>query len=304
MGSQRSKLSLWVQVVRAFSFTASLIPVLVAASFAFYQEQQIAWPLLPLAALCAVLLHAGTNVVSEYYDFKKGVDKDYTFGSSRVLVEGLLPEREVLIGGCIFFAVGFLLGLILVAARGWPLLALGILGIGGGFFYSAYPIGYKYVGFGNVMVFLLMGPAMVAGAYYTLVGFLSKQALFVSLPIGLLVSAILTANNMRDIYYDRTAHVRTLENMFGHDFAKLEYICLICAAYLSVLFMIVVGILPLGSLAVFVSLPVALKVLQAAWHNAPENPKHIVNLDQQTAQLHFMFGMLLAISLVLSTLIA
>ncbi|MGE5197741.1 MAG: prenyltransferase, partial [Deltaproteobacteria bacterium] len=138
---KRSRLSVWIQVARIFSFTASLTPVCIAAALAFAYGESSAWVLFPLVAACALLFHAGTNVVSEYFDFKKGVDTSYKFGSSRVLVDGLMPPGQVLIGGYALFAAGFLIGLILVAVRGWPVFILGVIGLLGGLFYSASPIG-------------------------------------------------------------------------------------------------------------------------------------------------------------------
>ena len=291
------QINIWCQTIRVFSFTASLTPVFIGAAVAFSDRKHIAWVLFPLIAICSVLLHASTNVIAEYFDFKKGVDRRDTFGSSRVLVDGLIAPKEVLAGGYLLGLAGFLLGLILVAVRGWPLLGLGIVGLLGGIFYSASPIGYKYLGLGDIMVFLLMGPLMVGGSYFALTGAVDQRVLYVSLPVGFLVTAILNANNMRDIQYDREARVKTLENMLGYHFAKGEYFFLHCAAYASVVIMMATKMLAWPSALVFLSLPMAVKNMRQALANRQGNPGGIALLDQATAQLHFLFGLFLFISL-------
>jgi 1,4-dihydroxy-2-naphthoate octaprenyltransferase len=201
--AKRSKISIWIQTIRPFAFSASLIPVFIGAALVFWYDQSASWFLFPLVVLGALLFHAGTKVISEFFDFRKGVDKSHTFGSSRVLVDGLIEPKEVLVGGYVLFAIAFVLGLVLVFARGWPIFILGIIGLLGGMFYSAEPIGYKYIGLGDIMVFLLMDPLMLGGTYFTLTGKINPKVIYISLPIGFLVTAILNANNIRDIKYDR-----------------------------------------------------------------------------------------------------
>ncbi len=294
------KITALFQAVRAFAFPASLIPVLVAGALALSYAGQAAWLLYPPVIICSLLLHAGTNVISEYFDFKRGVDQKDTFGSSRVLVDGLLKPREVLVEGYVLLGLAFLLGLILVSARGLPMLTIGLVGILGGYLYSAGPAGYKYIGLGDIMVFLLMGPLMVTGAYYALTGTFQAKTLYVSLPVGLLVAAILNVNNLRDISNDKAAGVRTLEIILGYRLAKKEYFLLIGSAYVSVPVMIATGILPLWSSLVYLSLPLAIKNLKTVKANQPDHPQQIATVDVETAKLHLAFGILLTLSLLIA----
>jgi 1,4-dihydroxy-2-naphthoate octaprenyltransferase len=286
--------------MRAFAFPASLIPVLVAGALALSYPDHTAWSLYPLVIACSLLLHAGTNVIAEYFDFKRGVDQKHTLGSSRVLVDGLLRPKEVLVEGYVLLGLAFLLGLILVSVRGLPMLIIGLAGILGGYLYSAGPAGYKYIGLGDIMVFLLMGPLMVTGAYYALTGTFQAKTLYVSLPVGLLVAAILNVNNLRDISNDKAAGVRTLEIILGYRLAKREYFLLIGSAYASVLAMIATGILPLWSSLVYLSLPLAIKNLKAVKANQPDTPQQIATVDVETAKLHLTFGVLLTLSLLIA----
>lgn len=300
---QRSKLSIWFQAVRPFAFTASMTPVIVGAVLAIPYPGEVQWALFPLVVICSLLFHAGTNVVSEYYDFKHGVDRVDTYGSSRVLVDGLMTGKEVLTGGILLFAVGFVLGLILVAFRGAPIFWLGVVGLLGGYFYTGKPIGYKYLALGDFLVFALMGPLMVIGSYYVLTGDYSSSVLFVSLPVGFLVAAILHSNNLRDIVHDADADVRTVANLIGLRAAKIEYYLLVGGAYLSVVLMVLTGIVSPWALLVFLSVPPALKNVRMISHADLENVAAIAMIDVQTAQHHFLFGLLLTAGLAVSALV-
>ncbi len=198
------------------------------------------------------------------------------------------------------FVLGFLLGLILVYYRGAPIFWLGVIGLLGGFFYTGKPIGYKYIALGDLLVFTLMGPLMVIGSYYVLTGTFHTHVLFVSLPIGFPVTAILHANNLRDIVHDTQANVRTLANLFGLKAAKIEYHLLVVAAYLSVVLMVVGGVVKPWVLIVFLSLPPAVKNMKTINGAQQNNEGAIALIDVQTAQHHFLFGILLTVGLVLS----
>lgn len=295
-------LRVWLTAIRPFSFTASVTPVLIGAALALSYPGEVYWFLLPLAVICSLLFHAATNLVSEYFDFKKGVDRPHTYGSSKVLVQELLTAREVLAGGLALFAAGFVLGLTMVYFRGAPVLWLGIVGILGGFFYTGRPVGYKYIALGDLLVFTLMGPLMVLGSYYVLTGSYSPSVVFVSLPVGFLVAAILHANNLRDIVHDREANVRTLANLLGLKAAKVEYFLLVGGAYLAVVMMVLTGTVGWWTLLVFLSVPPAIKNMRSIHHAHLNNVSAIALIDVQTAQHHFLFGALMMTGMAISVL--
>ena len=301
--AQKSKIAVWMQLVRAPFFTASLIPVIIGAMLALNSRAEVQWPLLPIVILCAVLFHGGTNIVSEYFDFSKGVDRKDTFGSSRVLVEGLLPPRQALIAGVGLFAIGFLLGLIIVTVRGIPILILGIIGLIGGYCYTGQPIGFKYRAAGDIGVFLLMGPLLVIASYSSLTGIYTRGVLYASIPIGFLVTAILNANNLRDIQHDKEARVATLENILGFKKARFGYFFLIIGAYAAVVLMIFARLLCAWSLLVFLSFPLAYKNMRLLTRSKTGQPHDFPMLDLLTAKLHLAFGALFILSLGLQALI-
>ena len=299
----RSKLSIWVQAVRAFSFTASMVPVIVGAVLALHYEGAVRWDLLPVILVCSILYHAATNLMSDYFDHSKGVDKDYTFGSSRVIQDGLLEPKNLLFGGWLLFGIGTLLGLLLIAVRGETMFWIGLIGLIGGYTYTGKPIGYKYKALGDVLVFVLMGPLMVLGSYFALTGDISQSVILISLPIGFLVTAILHANNHRDIVHDAEAGARTVAGLLGHTGSKFFYYFLILGTYSSVIYMVVDGTLSRWSFIVFLSLMPAFKLMRTISKNEPADTKTIAMIDVQTAQLHLLFGVLLILSLLISVFV-
>ncbi|MBU1124963.1 MAG: 1,4-dihydroxy-2-naphthoate octaprenyltransferase [Candidatus Omnitrophica bacterium] len=296
----KSSVKIWLQLVRAQFFTASIIPVLIGGLYAALYYTPILWGLFLITLLCALFFHAGTNIVSEYFDYHAGVDKPHTYGSSRVLVEGLLPARKALWAGMLLFLIGFLLGLMLVRIRGLPILYLGILGLLGGYTYTGRPFGFKYKALGDVQVFIFMGVLLVAAPFFVLTGTYYLRVFLVSLPISLLVTAILHANNLRDIHHDKEANIKTLESTLGFKKARWGYFILLPAAYLAVGAMIAAKILPLQVILVSLSLPLAAKNMGLLAKNKSGNAQKIMTLDLMTAQLHLAFGSLFIIGLLLS----
>ncbi|HAX47856.1 MAG TPA: 1,4-dihydroxy-2-naphthoate octaprenyltransferase [Ignavibacteria bacterium] len=298
-----SKGAIYFQAVRAFSFPASLIPCLLGAMLALLQGGSVSWYLMPFIAISLLFLHAGSNVISDVDDYKHGVDAKDTLGGSRVLPEGLLSSKEMFRFGMILFGLAVLFGLPIIFDRGMMVLWLGIIGIVGGFFYTGRPIGYKYIALGDIFIFLLYGPAIVTGTLYALTGVFSLSAALISIPLGLLVTGILQANNLRDIINDRKANIKTLATVFGEGFAKGEYVFLIVGAYLTVILLVVFNVLSVWSLLVFLSLPVALKNMNMIKGVKIEDTGKIAMLDAMTAQLTLMFGVLLSISIIITKLV-
>jgi 1,4-dihydroxy-2-naphthoate octaprenyltransferase len=254
-----------------------------------------------LAALAAsVLLQIGTNVINEIYDVREGIDSIVSPRASHAIVKGRVTEREAFVIAIVAFALATAAGGWLIAERGWPIAVLGILGLAGGFGYTAPPLEYKYKGLGVPLVFLLMGPLMCEGAYYVASGRFSWSAVVLSIPIGLLVAAILHGNEWRDISEDARAGIRTLSIVFGRRAAHAAYVALILGAYLSLTLGVLAGVLPTWSLLALLSLPLLVGIIRASELGASGQQRAIATIDLQTARLHWVFGTLLVAGLVVS----
>lgn len=296
------KFSGFVEIARPFSFTASAIPVLAAGALAL--PQVLHNPIIFLLALAAsVLLHVGTNVTNEIFDVRNGVDSITSPRMSMALLKGRLTEREAfrLVGGA--FLLAALLGVPLIALRGWPVLLLGLIGLVLGYTYTAPPFQYKYKALGLPLVFILMGPLMVVGAYYVITGSVSLLPFLVSIPIGLLVTAILHGNEWRDIGDDARYGVGTLSALMGRKRAHFIYISLVTAAYIAVVLGVLLHALPQTSLLALLSIPLLVRSIRTSELGINGQQRAIAKIDLETAQLHAAFGALYIVGLALGTLL-
>ncbi|MBZ0264857.1 1,4-dihydroxy-2-naphthoate octaprenyltransferase [bacterium] len=290
---------LWFRAVRAFSFTASITPVLLGTALAFYQTGEINVIILVAAVFGGLILHAGTNLISDYFDYVKGVDKEGTFGGSRILVEKQMKPKHVLVGGLVLFSVATVIGLYLFIERGWPIIAFGLIGIAGGYLYTGEPLGYKYRALGEFLVFALMGPLMVWGGHFVQVGTLEWLPVLISIPVGILVAAILFANNLRDIEDDTAAGFNTQASLLGRKSARVLYGGMLFTAYAAVAALVILKQAPLLALLVLITIPAALKVNKIIQDSLKHERDHLAMVDVMTAQLHFQFGILLTAGFVL-----
>lgn len=300
-GRLRRRVGAWYEIARPFSFTASTVPVSAGGALAALHGR-FSWALFLASLGAALLLHVGTNVTNEVYDVRKGIDAITSPRASHALLKGRLTEREALVLATVSFLLAAALGGWLVLRRGWPVALLGLAGLVGGYGYTGPPLQYKFRALGLPLVFLLMGPLMVVGAYYVVSGGFRPETLAVSVPVGLLVAAILHGNEWRDIAEDARAGIRTFSIRFGRSVAHAGYVALVVGAYLALAMAVTVGALPPQSLTAMLSLPLLVRVLRASELGAAGQQRAIATIDLQTAQLHASFGFLLVLGLVLAAL--
>ncbi|MBL8057629.1 MAG: 1,4-dihydroxy-2-naphthoate octaprenyltransferase, partial [Anaerolineales bacterium] len=161
----------------------------------------------------------------------------------------------VLAGMWLVFGIAALLGVYLAWVGGWPILAVGAASILAAILYTGGPFPFGYYGLGDLFVFLFFGLAAVAGTYYVQAGAVSALAWGTAVPIGLLATAIIVVNNLRDVDTDRAAGKHTLAVRLGPQGARWEYAGLIAAAYAAPLGLWLAGVAPGGVLLTLVSLP-------------------------------------------------
>ena len=290
---------LWYRAIRPFSFTASIVPVVVGTACAV-----VVGGASPLAfLLClggAVALQAGTNLVNDYYDHQLGADHSGSLGPSRVIQEGWLSPRTVLLAGIGFFVAGGLAGFALVATAGWPILLLGLIGVPLAYGYTAPPLKLAYRGLGELNVFMLMGPLMVLGGFLVHRTAGALVALTASVPVGCLVAAILHCNNIRDLDDDRALGKQTLATIVGPRWAKIELAALIGGAYVALAASVMLRVLPRSTLLAFLSLPTAVQVGRTV--TRATSPLEVAPSVRQAAKLHAQFGALLAAGLLLAAI--
>jgi len=285
----------WFLASRPWSFIMTAISVSVGAALAAI-DGSFSWALYLMTLLGTISLHAATNLINDYYDVKSGVDTHEVSTAQyrpHPLVEGKLEAGQVRIAAFSLYGLSALIGLFLAATCGWALLWVGLLGAFASLTYTAPPLKYKYSALGEISVFLVWGPLMVAGSYFVQRQMFSVNAFWISLPFGLLVALVLLANNIRDITHDHDKGILTLAIVLGRRNGLLLYATLVLLSYLAIVLMSFFGPLYRWSLIVLLSLPLALRLLRQMIKQVP------ADADARTAQLDTAFGALLVISLVL-----
>ena len=295
----RRRLAATWEILRPFAYTASVIPVAAGAALAFVDGQFHGAPFLA-ALIGAVLLHSGTNIINEIYDVRQGIDTIVSPRASHAIVKGRISERAAFGVATVAFALAVAVGIYLIWLRGPAILALGLVGLVGGWGYTAPPLQYKYRALGVPLVFVLMGPLMVVGSYFAVTGSWSLSAGILSVPVGLLVAAILHGNEWRDISEDTRAGIVTLSSRIGKEWAHYGYVALVLGAYMTLGLSVAAGWLPPATLLAILSLPFLAQVVRSAELGATGQARAIAMIDLQTARLHMAFGGLLVFGVLLS----
>ena len=293
-----SNLNIWFLATRPWSWSLSVISVSVGATMAAIAGEPFHWGYYLLTVVGMVILHTAGNMTNDYFDVKSGIDqKDTSTAIYRPhpLLEGQIAKRPFILAVLILYLAATAIGFYLAYTRGWAVLALGLLGALGAWTYTGPPFNYKSKAMGEIGVFLLWGPLMVLGSYYVQRQAFSGQALIVSIPFGALVALVLLANNIRDARTDSRQAVKTLPILLGRRNGLRLFIGLIALAYLAVSAMALFGPLPIWSLLVLLSLPLAVPLVRSVKINIPDD------MDAQTAKLDTGFGVLLLASLVLGS---
>jgi len=293
-GPEPSRLKIWIEATRPYSFTASVTPVLIGSVLGA-MDGLFSWGRFSLALFGSLFIHIGTNLVNDYYDHKSGVDTIESKSGSQVIQRGLLTADEVYWGGIVTFGIGSVFGLVLVGLCGWPILALGIASVLAGYFYTANPLSLAYIALGEATVFVFMGPVIIIGAYYVQREVFSLAPLLISLPVGCMVAAILQANNIRDIEADKEHGKNTLATVISRRAANWELGVLIYGAFVLTGLLVLLGYAPWPVLLTLLSIRLAIPVVWIVFQT-----DELQDIVEQSAKLHLEYGVLLIIGMLIS----
>jgi 1,4-dihydroxy-2-naphthoate octaprenyltransferase len=292
-----SGVRIWVMAARLRTLPAAVAPVLVGTAWAGYLH--IFHPLRFIAALIgAILIQVGTNLSNDYSDARRGADTEERIGPVRVTAGGLVPPRQVLMATYLTFGLAVLVGVYLIVVAGWQLLIIGVASILAGVLYTGGPRPYGYEGLGEVFVFIFFGIVAVVGSYFVEVRHYDWQAFALSVPVGLLASAIIVVNNTRDIDTDRRAGKRTLAVRLGPKRIRTLFAAMVYLAYPLALVVWLLGTARAWLLLPWLTLPLAVPLVRRvrAHRDGP-------TLNQALAgagQLELAFCLLLSAGLLLS----
>lgn len=240
------RLIAYLRALRAFSLPLSVLPVVAATALAIPLQQ---WdvPILIAGVFAAAMLHLAGNLLNDYFDFRSGADSrvdDDARRPGRLLVRGELPPRVVLIEAMVCLVLAAPPAIWLVARGGWPMAALAAVAVVGLYAYTAPPLKLKYRAMGEVVVFLLFGPLLMAAAAMTQTGGLPPEVLVLSVPVGLGTAAVLAGNNVRDRQEDAAGGVRTLAGALGESGGRWLYVALVVASAVGPAALAAAGLAP------------------------------------------------------------
>ncbi|HMK83971.1 MAG TPA: 1,4-dihydroxy-2-naphthoate octaprenyltransferase, partial [Candidatus Bathyarchaeia archaeon] len=258
--------------------------------------------------LGSIAIQVGTNLSNEYFDYTQGIDKSDSLGPAGVILEGKLAPLNVLYAAIMAFALGAGFGFYIVTQVGWVILLVGLASILAAWFYTAKPLSLGYRGLGELEVFFFMGPIMVTAAYYVQAKSLSWNPLLLSIPVGLLVTAILHVNNLRDIVQDnereRVTWVVLACRWFGmkrgREISCWMFYAMIAGAYLMLVGLVAIKIVPVTALIAILTIPQAYKLIRFV--AAGVKGKRLSLVVRGTALLHMFFGCAITLGYLLAHL--
>ena len=258
----KSKLKEFFMCTRPHSYPASIAPVLFGATYALGYEIKFSILKFILFLLACLLIQAATNLFNEYYDYKHGLDKIDSEGISGSIVKGNLSPREVMVGALVLYALAFILGLILTFMTSLYVLLVGLVCMLAGYFYTGgkYPIAYSP--FGEVVSGFFMGTIIISLSFYFQTGYINADIIVVSLPLFIMIGAILLANNIRDLDNDKESGRRTYAILVGRNNAIKTLASSFVVVYLLNIVFAVIKYVSWHNLLVLVTIPLAIKIIK------------------------------------------
>ncbi|MCZ6842725.1 MAG: 1,4-dihydroxy-2-naphthoate octaprenyltransferase [SAR324 cluster bacterium] len=290
----RKQIKVWFVAARPHTLSASLVPVLVGSALAA-AHGSFAWILFILTVLGAVLMQIGANFTDEYADHEATRSAHKYLAPHKVIARGLLSHGAVRMGAAAVFGLATIIGSWLVWRTGWPLLAVCLISLAVAYAYSAGPLPLGDYGLGEVLVFLVMGPVMVGATYYVQTLTYQWMVLWVALPVGALVAAILVANNLRDEEEDRRGGRNTLATLFGARAVRAGYLGLLVLAYLCPVVLFLLGKAEPWLALPWITLPLALRAGGLILRGRDRDTLH--RALKSTSALHLLYGAVLAVGL-------
>lgn len=285
----------WMIAVRPWSFPASVMPIIVSTAYLFWKGAQMNWLMALWVLVTMILFHAAGNTWSDYFDYKKKVDSDDTFGA-KTLTTGMFESSEI---------KKLALGLLTVAC----LSGIGIMlcsdirilwfGLGGAFLAMAYPY-LKFNALGDVDILMTFAFIPTVGVSLAVTGAIDWSVLWIALPVGLITDGILHSNNTRDIMTDRRAGIKTMAMSLGPKASAWIYVFEVLFPFVWVAVCSLAGVLPFTTIIMFMALPVAIACAKTMKNSIKGGPVLIADLDVRTANLQLAYSFLLSAAFVIA----
>lgn len=288
----------WMIAVRPWSFPASAMPVITSIAYLFWKGAEIDWLFGLWALVNIVIFHAAGNTWSDYFDFRKKVDAEDTFGA-KTLTTGMFTEKEIFRLSLSLTVVATVAGLALMALTGLPLLWIGL---GGVLCTLLYPM-LKYNALGDLVILMAYAFLPTIGTSFVTTGAIDWSVLLIALPVGLITDGILHSNNTRDTLTDRRAGIKTMAMGLGHKASAILYGFEVIFPYVWIGVLSIMGLMPITTIVIFLTLAVAIGCAKTMMHSLEGGSGVIADLDVKTANLQLMFSALLTVAFIVAKFI-
>ncbi len=288
----------WMIAVRPWSFPASAMPVITSIAYLFWKGAEINWIFGLWALVNIVIFHAAGNTWSDYFDFRKKVDAEDTFGA-KTLTTGMFTEKEIFRLSLSLTVVATVAGLALMALTGLPLLWIGL---GGVLCTLLYPM-LKYNALGDLVILMAYAFLPTIGTSFVTTGAIDWSVLLIALPVGLITDGILHSNNTRDTLTDRRAGIKTMAMGLGHKASAILYGFEVIFPYVWIGVLSIMGLMPITTIVIFLTLAVAIGCAKTMMHSLEGGSGVIADLDVRTANLQLMFSALLTVAFIVAKFI-
>ncbi len=287
----------WVAGARPRTLPAAIVPVAVGTAAAVGRvDGGLIWWRAGAALVVALAIQVGTNYANDYSDGIRGTDSEARVGPMRLVGSGAASPGAVKRAALLSFGVAAVAGLALTVVVGPILLVVGALSFAAGWFYTGGPRPYGYAGLGEVFVFVFFGLVATVGSAYVQTEHLFWLAFAVAVPVGLLATALLVVNNLRDIPSDTVAGKVTLAVRLGDLRTRWLYVLLLVGAFLCLI--PVAGLAAIGATLAFIGVPFARKPVERVLGGA--TGPDLIPVLGATGRVQMIFGTLLTIGLALS----
>lgn len=291
------RLGVWWRLFRPFTLTASIVPVLVGAGIAIPFYHFHVWRFIAML-VASMLIQSATNMFNEYFDHKRGLDDERMVGIAGTIVRDGVHPKIVLALGWLSIAIALLLGVYLCVTTSWWLAVIGVVSMSIGYLYSGGPWPLSSTPFGELAAATAMGPVIVLISFYLQSGTVTWHATILSIPIGLLIGAILLANNIRDMAQDKEGGRRTIAILLGRERGRILFGSVFVTTYLLVVVLVVFHLLTFWALAVLATIPTAIYVTRLYYQHT--EPAKLHAAVKGTSNLLFRFGVLMFCAMLVS----
>ncbi len=301
-------LSIWWEGIRPAYLLLSLLPVVLGSVVAWTQSVSLKTPrgtfhpvrfVITLAAV--LLLQIGANLVNDYYDYLRGIDTSNTLGPGGLIQQGLIKPVRVLSFGLIALGLGALLGAFVAVSGGWLVIVFGLIGVLAAYFYSGEPKALTSLALGELVFFFIFGPLLTLGSYMVQTGHLDRTVYIYSISLGILATAFIHLNNMRDTASDAPAGKLTLASLLGLRLSRTLYVVLVLGAYAPIVALGLPRHAPHLLLIVLWTLPTLVIAITTVLRTTSPASLHKAMLE--SLRLEIFFTILLIVALVVTAVL-